>query len=127
MPDHKVHGEDCIALLGEPFYHVHIYLDSYAKDFPPPVFYDYHRSLLHNSYGLTLVRQEWGEAAYKAGLIHLSRDYDDTCPVEKLLERSARALVWFNNLEHMELHLMPRYINCREEGLIAMLDWKRED
>lgn len=123
MPGLEIHGKDCIELLGKPFDHVHRFLDVYAADFPPPVFYDYHRSLLHNSYGLAIVKARWGKEAYEAARFHLARDYDDSCSIGKLPSRVDVAVVWFNNLENMELHFMPRYLNCREEGLMAMLDW----
>jgi hypothetical protein len=122
MPGSDVHCKDCKELLGETFGEVHAFLDQYTKELPPPLFYDYHRSLLHNSYGLAVIRARWGERAYEAGRIHLSRDYDDTCPVDKLLDRAPVAIMWFNDLDNMECHIKPYYMASWEESLVSMME-----
>lgn len=123
----EVHCKDCLALLGEEFREVHRWLDSYAKDFPPPVFYDYHRTLLHNSYGLEIIRTRWGEKAYEAGKLHLARDYDDCAPIERLPQLVDKAVVWFNNPENMELMFKPYYMSSWEECLVGLATGERND
>jgi len=122
MSNRAVHCKDCKEILDEDFNHVHAFLDQYTKELPPPLFYDYHRTLLHNSYGLAIIRARWGQKAYEAGRIHISRDYDDTCPVGKLVDRAAVALMWFNDLENMEMHIKPYYMAAWEECLISMIE-----
>ena len=63
----KIHCHDCCELLGGEFAEVHRFLDQYAKDLPPPVFFDYHRSLLHNSYGLAVIRARWERKHMRPG------------------------------------------------------------
>lgn len=127
MPGMKIHCSDCLELMGEEFPEVHRWLDQYAKDLPTPIFFDYHRSLLHNSYGLAIIRARWGEKAYEAGRIHLARDYDDCCLINRLRDRVAAAVMWFNNIENMEMMLIPSYMAAWEESLMAMLEDKDED
>lgn len=123
----EVHRRDCQELLGEEFPEIHRWLDQYAKDFPPPVFYDYHRTLLHNSYGLAIIRAQWGEKAYEAGKLHLARDYDDSTPVERLPQLVDRALVWFNDPENMELIFKPHYMAAWEECLVGLATEDKND
>lgn len=127
MPYVNVHCKDCLELLGEEFAEVHLWLDKYAKDFPPPVFYDYHRTLLHNSYGLSIICARWGEKAYGAGRLHLARDYDDSAPIERLPKLVDRAIVWFNDPENMELLFKPHYMAAWEECLIGLLEENKDD
>lgn len=75
MSEIKNHCEDCEALLGDACLEVHEFLDQYAPFFPIRVFYEYHRSFLHNSYGLKLIKEKWGEIGAKAAMIHLVRDW----------------------------------------------------
>lgn len=127
MPGMKVHCTDCRKLLGEEFPEVHRWLDQYVKDFPPPVFFDYHRSLVHNSYGLTIVRAEWGQKAYEAARLHLARDFDDNATIERLPKLVDRAVMWFNDVENMELTLIPSYMTAWKESLMAMLEENKDD
>jgi hypothetical protein len=72
------HCHDCKEILGKSWRKVHEFLDQYAEVFPPGHFSAYHRSFLHNSYGLAVVRAMWGEEAYKAAIIHLVTDYRES-------------------------------------------------
>lgn len=131
MSSIEVHCKDCLKLLGEEFAEVHRWLDQYASDFPPPVFYDYHRTLLHNSYGLSVIRAKWGSKAEEATKIHLARDYDDSAPVKRLPELVDKALLWFNDPENMELMFKPYYMTTWDECLVGLAkedkDGKDED
>jgi hypothetical protein len=93
------HAIDCKLLLGNGYEEVHHYLDQYAKIFNPELFLDYHRTFLHNSYGLEIIRNLYGEEGKKAAIIHLTRDYGDTCiNLEKVLKDFNRKLLWFDKL-----------------------------
>jgi len=69
------HCKDCVEELGEPFYEVHAFLDQYSEMFPITHFAAYHRTFLHNTYGLRLVKAMWGEKAWKAAVLHVVTDY----------------------------------------------------
>ena len=104
------HCKDCINLLGEHFNDVHMWLDEIAGILPIGLFYDYHRSFRHNSYGLAVVRSLFGPAAYVAAKIHLVRDCEDwMCPLtfegyslDEILEKLPGSLLFLNDLENME-------------------------
>jgi hypothetical protein len=65
----KVHEDDCIQLLGEPFTEVHKFLDELFKYVGPT-----HRSFRHNRRGVENVRKRWGDKAAQAAKIHIERD-----------------------------------------------------
>lgn len=69
------HEEDCVYFLGKPYSEVHLFLDQYAKKYIPFFFQDYHRTFLHNTYGLVIIRAMYGVTAQTAGKIHIVRDY----------------------------------------------------
>lgn len=98
------HAADCKKILGKPYWEVHRFLDKYAEAFPVGHFVDYHRTFLHNSYGLKIVEAKWGPEAKTAAFIHLYRDYHegpvDHLSLEKILERVPRAVMWFNRMMH---------------------------
>ena len=99
----KDHAEDCRRLLGKPFLEVHKFLDQYAKIFPPVNSYlDYHRTFLHNSYGIKIIRAKWGYKASMAGLVHLYRDYFEGpikhMSLKSILKKVPRAMLFFNSL-----------------------------
>lgn len=71
MASLKQHEQDCINQLDNPYTHVHRFLDQYAKYFHG---YKTHRRILHNKYGLQVVKEKWGEKAYQAALLHIKRD-----------------------------------------------------
>lgn len=122
MSDIEVHRKDCLWLFGQDYVHVHRWLDQYAKDFIVSVWNDYHRSFLHNSYGLEIIEAKWGDMAYEAGLIHLARDFDDVAPTGRLPKISLKALMWFNNLENMEAHVHPSTVKAwNGKSLVSLL------
>lgn len=68
------HEEDCKQLLGDPFVEVHRYLDALAAEFPVEKFDAYHRQFRHIKAGVEYCREQWGEEAAKAAVIHIFRD-----------------------------------------------------
>ena len=83
---------------------VHEFLDQYSNIFPPDIFVDYHRTFLHNSYGVEIVRSKWGKLAEIAAFIHLYRDYYEgpltRFSLDTILKRTPQALIYFNRLDH---------------------------
>jgi len=98
------HAAECKKILGEPHWEVHRFLDQYAGAFPVDHFVDYHRTFLHNSYGLKIVEARWGLEARTAALVHLYRDYHEGSishlSLKKILERVLTAVMWFNRMMH---------------------------
>jgi len=99
----ELHRKECKHFLKNEFVDVHVFLDQYANLFLPSLFLDYHRTFLHNSYGLQIVLSKWGVEGYKAAVIHLTRDYvgatiDHWTYARIENEIFPRALMWFNKL-----------------------------
>ncbi len=70
------HLTDCRLELGEPFGHVHEWLDALFKTLGPK-----HRSARHHAGGVEQVRRMWGDRAARAAEIHILRDCG-TVPTE---------------------------------------------
>jgi len=112
------HIEDCKEIFksGKKGYEsVHSFLDQYAEMFPVGFFDAYHRTFLHNSYGLAIIRSIWGDEAYIAGLIHLYRDYlsQPIIPLTlgNIMKNSGKALMYFNSdFDQLEIYLDPSVI-----------------
>jgi len=68
MPNLREHEQDCLRELGEPFTHIHQWLDELFK-------YSglNHRRYRHNRKGIEEVRKRWGNKASKAAKIHIER------------------------------------------------------
>lgn len=120
----NLHCEDCEAVLGDACLEVHKFLDQYAAYFPIKRFFEYHRSFLHNKYGLILVENKWGEIGRKAAILHLVRDYMEF-PIPQNMGWSekhlAKALVEFNNMYKYEPNMDPRIIAAwKGKGLVAI-------
>uniref|UniRef100_A0A6H1ZAW6 Uncharacterized protein n=1 Tax=viral metagenome TaxID=1070528 RepID=A0A6H1ZAW6_9ZZZZ len=95
------HINDCEFFLGKGYKEIHLYLDQYTKEFPIALYLDYHRTFLHNDYGLAIIGNVYKEEGYKAGLIHIFRDYME-CPIQFLpkdivLQRARKAVMYYNN------------------------------
>ena len=54
------HEIDCLRILKSGFLEVHQFLDQYAYNWPPNQFVEYHRTFLHNSYGLLIIKANFG-------------------------------------------------------------------
>ena len=106
------HNDDCQKILGESMEKVHLFLDQYAKTFDVRVFGEYHRTFLHNQYGVSIALSRWGEVGRKAALIHIVRDYLDI-PIynwnfiEKYI---GKAMIHFNNPVNFNLNLDPSIV-----------------
>lgn len=78
MPSLSQHCADCRRELGEPFEHVHEWLDALFKVMGPK-----HRSARHHAGGVEQVRKMWGNRAALAAEIHIKRDCGGLVPSEK--------------------------------------------
>lgn len=77
MPSFEKHCEDCIKELGEPFPHVHLWLDELFKKLGPK-----HRDVRHHTGGVEEVRKAWGDRAALAAEIHIRADCGQHIPAE---------------------------------------------
>jgi hypothetical protein len=110
------HMEDCERVLGKPYREVHEFLDQYAEVFPVYHFNGYHRSFLHNKYGIEVVRAMWGIKAGQAAIIHIVRDYLEL-PVRKWKAVNihyGKALMYFNQLNNFDPQMQPYIIAAWE-------------
>lgn len=123
------HIKDCQKLFKDKkkgYRDVHAFLDQYATIFPVEFYDTYHRTFLHNSYGLAIIRAIWGEKAHTAGLIHLYRDYLGhpiiSSSLDNVMKNSGKAIMDFNsNLYQFEPKLDPRIIAIwKGKGLVAV-------
>jgi len=98
------HAKECKRYLDKEYWEVHKFLDQYSKIFPPDIFVDYHRTFLHNSYGVEIIRSKWGKLAEIAASIHLFRDYREKpltrFSLDTILKRTPQVLMYFNRLDH---------------------------
>lgn len=114
------HERDCRALLNRAWSAVHLILDQYASVFPPPLFHEYHRTFLHNAYGVSIVEKELGPKAVTAAKIHIVRDWYEVPLADKSLDSVLalypRALLYFNNMDYFEPHVHPGIAKAWTEG-----------
>jgi hypothetical protein len=114
MPWIKAHCADCVNILDKDYRHVHEFLDQYAKIFDVIMFNEYHRSFLHNKYGLEAIRAKWGNEAYIAGVIHISRDYHelrmDNKDMKWIMKHFGKALKYFHNMDNFDPQIDPRVV-----------------
>lgn len=116
------HERDCKALLGEKWRNAHVLLDQYASVFPPNLFGEYHRTFLHNKYGLCIIKEVLGERAVLAGKIHLVRDWYGIPltdkPLDWVLANFPRAMLYFHNVDRFEPKVHPNIAKAwRTSGL----------
>lgn len=108
----REHMKDCERVLGKPYEQVHKFLDQYAELFPVTIFTEYHRSFLHNKYGLEITKALWGLEAEKAAKIHIARDYCEL-PIknwEMVEQYLKRALPYFHYLDNLEPNVHPHIV-----------------
>lgn len=135
MAEMVEHIRDCKRLLKDKkkgYRRVHLFLDQYAQTFPIGYFTDYHRTFLHNSYGLEIIRSTWGEEAYIAGLIHLYRDYMEapitTLSLDTIIQRSGKAIIYFNSdFDQLEPRFDPSVVAAWEGESLVSLATKEGD
>lgn len=109
-----VHIDDCQRILNKSMEEVHIFLDQYAKTFDVSVYGEYHRTFLHNMYGIKIAQAKWGEAGRKSALIHIVRDYTEmSIPDWDFVEKYiGKALLYFNDATNFYLGLDPDVIRA---------------
>jgi hypothetical protein len=118
------HTKDCERFIGRGYEEVHMFLDQYAGIFNPIFFDDYHRTFLHNSYGMQIVKEVWGNAGYNAAMLHLTRDYVngtiDHWTVEGMLKEFPKRLMWFDKM-HTNYVVKPHVVRqWNNISLVAM-------
>jgi len=117
------HMKDCKKFIGKSYEDVHKFLDQYADIFSISVFYDYHRSFLHNSFGLAVAESRWGHKGLLAAQIHLVRDYMEgpLLNYEDVRKNLPRAIMHFNNLNNFELNINPKIIaGWKDKSLVSI-------
>ena len=112
MADITAHMSDCRAIIGYcVFKQVHEFLDQYAKVFDVDRYGEYHRTFLHNKYGIEVVRAKWGLDAGIAAKIHIVRDYIEI-PVQRwtvVKKNLGKALMYFNTMDYFEPRMIVRF------------------
>lgn len=119
------HNIDCKRLLSKAWEKVHIFLDQYSAVFNTRRFNDYHRTFLHNRYGIEIVRAKWGGQAELAAVIHIVRDSRgvpiDGYDLDWIKKELGKALLYFNNIEQFDPRLDPRVVGAWEgKGLVTI-------
>lgn len=71
MSSFKEHCNDSYNEFGNPFPHVHKYLDEFFAKIGPK-----HRSIRHHIEGVEEVRKLWGDDAALAAESHIQKDWD---------------------------------------------------
>jgi hypothetical protein len=117
------HEKDCLHLLQKPMADVHIWLDKMNGAFPFQLFGEYHRTFRHNGFGVQMCLEKWGPDGEKAALIHLLRDWDDRVNIkhmnlEEALLLARKALMFFNKMEGMMIHLNPQFMDWQEKAWV---------
>jgi hypothetical protein len=74
------HCGDCQRELGEPYRHVHEWLDELQPKYGPM-----HRPFRHHTQGVEQVRARWGDGAARAAEIHIRRDTGGVIPTPEQL------------------------------------------
>ena len=117
MAEIDMHIRDCKFFLGSGYKDVHIWLDQFTKMFPTGIFNDYHRTFLHNHYGIKILEDTMNKDIVLAAKIHIIRDYDDKIDLRKKYVKKEdiegvykKAVMWFNDIRNMDIHLYPDII-----------------
>ena len=122
------HAADSKLYIGDEMCEVHKYLDKYAQVFPVSHFNDYHRTFLHNTYGLAIVSHLGGIKGRMAGTLHLVRDWWEgpfvrgkkNWSYEEIENKLPKVLVWFNKL-HSHYQPLPFILKAwGDTGLVAV-------
>jgi hypothetical protein len=124
-PSTNEHNKDCERLLGKAWQEVHQFLDQYVAVFDIGYFNEYHRTFLHNRYGIEVVRAKWGKQAELAAIIHIVRDSRgipiDGKSLKWVKQELGKALIYFNNMEQSEPRLDPRIMGAWDgKGLVTV-------
>lgn len=96
MASRSEHCADCRRELGEPFDHVHEWLDALFKVLhqkhpsPPCGTTPWQASARHHAGGVEKVRKMWGARAARAAEIHIMRDCSGVVPSERDARKSEK-------------------------------------
>ena len=108
----REHESDCKILLGKDHREIHKFLDQYTSIFPVGRFFEYHRTFLHNRYGINVVSAKFGKEAAKAAVIHIVRDWHEMplgeMKINWVISKTYQALMHFNSLDQFDPRLDPR-------------------
>ena len=120
----KEHCKDCQKFLKDDMVEIHRFLDQYATMFPVGNFVDYHRTFLHNSYGMHIALEIWGPKGWNAAMLHLTRDYAESpiyhWTLEGMIKEFPKRLMWFNKMPHA-YEPMPHVVRAwGEKGLVTL-------
>ncbi len=100
------HCKDCKKLLGDAHQDVNLFIDKMVTEFPVHMFGEYHRTFLHNTYGLTVIYNKFGVRGHKAGLIHLHADYLEHTvghmELKTVLKRAQNNMPWWDHCEYVD-------------------------
>jgi len=130
------HELDCLHLMQKPMWEVHAWLDEMNRVFPFQLFYDYHRSFRHNSWGVQQCFEMWGSDGEKAARIHLLRDWFPEVLIKYMnlaeaLRQSAEALIHFNLMSEDEYnHPLPAQFKHWREWMnngMSMVECAKKD
>ena len=75
----ETHIQDTQIILRQPdgCEEVHIWLDEFAKKYPPHIHLEYHRKFRHNRKGLEEIKKLFGVIGQEAGNIQPYRELDE--------------------------------------------------
>lgn len=73
------HCKECVEKLGQPFREIHLWLDEFAKNYPPNQHYK-HRKFRHHKEGIEEARKLFGDDAAEAAELHIKSDNDGEIP-----------------------------------------------
>ncbi len=130
------HELDCLHLLQKPMWEVHAWLDEMNRVFPFQLFYDYHRTFRHNSWGVQQCLELWGQDGENAARIHLLRDWFSDVKIKwmglaEALRQSDDALIHFNMMDENEYnHPLPAQFKSWEKKMAAgksLVECARDD
>ena len=70
----ETHCKDCEAVLGKPYLEVHEWLDAYAKEYNPFLYFELHRKFRHHDEGVEEAKKLFGHYGAQAAKLHIIRD-----------------------------------------------------
>jgi len=70
----ETHCKDCLQVFGKEYREIHEWLDEYAKQYNPMLYFELHRKFRHHDDGVKQVEVEFGYYAAQAAKLHIIRD-----------------------------------------------------
>lgn len=71
----ETHIKDCEQVLGGSYKEVHEWLDEFAKQYPPHLYFEKHRMFRHTKAGVKEAQNLFGYYGGLAAKLHIIRDY----------------------------------------------------